>query len=289
MELRHLKYFIAVAEEKSFSKAARRLNIAQPPLSYQINMLEEELNLKLFDRTVRPIELTLAGKYFYEKSLETIKSIQNYCKEAYKISIGEAGNLKISFTGNGIFGTIPQLIKDFRQKYPLIKLDLMQMNTHEQINRLMDNYIQIGMICAIPNMEEIQTKVIRREKFVLVLSKKHYLSKNSFPINLSDLKQDKFILTKKEAGEYYYNVLEKIFLEANLKPDIVQEVYELYTALALVRTGLGVSIVPESLKSFKLDGIVFKEIANVNEELITAVAWKKDSNNSLIKLFVDMF
>lgn len=289
MELRHLKYFIAVAEEQSFSKAAKKLNIAQPPLSYQINILENELKLKLFNRNVRPIELTLAGKYFYQKSLELLTSLHNYCEETLKISTGESGSLKIAFSGNGIFYTIPFIVNKMQLKYPLIKLDLIPLNTHDQIKYLIENFIEIGIICALPTLNEIETKIICEENFLLVLPKSHKLAKINKPIDLHDLKQDKFILTKKDAGEHYYNIIEKIFLDASLKPIVIQEVYDLYTALALVKANLGVTIVPESFKKLSLNGIVFKKISNINEKLFTAIAWRKDSKNPLVKLIIDLF
>ncbi len=287
MELRHLKYFVTVAEEHSFSKAARRLNIAQPPLSYQINMLEQELNLKLFNRNTRPIELTMAGKYFYEQSLKILQSVQFSCEQTQKIANNEIGNLNISFTGNGMFLNLPKVINKFRQEYPLVRLNLLQMNTHDQLNRLSQNLLQIGMLCGIPSIPEIETHVICEEKFLVVLPQKHPLAKIRTGINLNELKKDSFILTQKLAGEYYYNIINNIFLNANFQPNIIQEVYELHTALALVKSGLGITIIPESIKNFRLNGIVFKSINNINEKLITSVAWRKDNKNPLVNLFVN--
>ncbi len=287
MELRHLKYFVTVAEEHSFSKAARRLNIAQPPLSYQINMLEQELNLKLFNRNTRPIELTMAGKYFYEQSLKILQSVQFSCEQTQKIANNEIGNLTISFSSNGIFYSLPKVVKKFRHEYPLVNLNLMQLNTSDQLDRIKQNFLQIGIVCGTPNLPEIQSAFLFEEKFLIVLPKNHPLAKINTSINLDDLQEDFFILTQKSAGEYYYNVVESIFINANFKPNVIQKVCELDTALSLVKSGLGITIVPESIKNFRFNGIVFKPINNTNEKLITSVIWNKNNKNSLVKLFVD--
>ena len=287
MELRHLRYFIAVAENSSFSKAAKQLHMAQPPLSYEISILEKELHTRLIDRSTRPIKLTESGKFFYKKAINILQEIENTCKDTHQIDNGIYGSITIGFTGSVIFDIIPKSVHLFNTIYPSIRLHLLQLSTAEQIERLQNNTIDIGFLCSVPNFTDLCSKIIIKEPFMLALPANHYLSTEIKPIDLRRLHNEHFITTYKSFGEYYYNTIERLFLINNLRPKIVQEVSNLLTIMAFIKSGLGISIVPKSIQNFDIKDIIFKEIKNT-KYLTTVAVWKKDTDNFLIYKFIKL-
>src|SRR5690625_3031361 len=204
MELRHIKYFLAVAEELNFSEAAKKLHITQPPLSRQIKELEKEVGAKLFHRTKHHVELTSAGKAFKKRAILIFDQIEQACVSARLSSTGTKGEFRIGFTG-AVQDLIPTL-REYRQRYPMVKLILNHMSTADQIAALNENRIDIALISSQINSELIQVAPLKKMNFVAAISEKHPLATKE-KIFLRDLTDETFIMTLKSVGVLYYETV----------------------------------------------------------------------------------
>ena len=287
MELRHLKYFIAVAEELHFSRAAKRLNMAQPPLSQQIQQLENELGVQLFFRTNRQVKLTDAGKIFLKNAYSIFKDIEKTCIVTRQTAKGKMGAIIVGFTGTATFDILPKLIQSYRTKYPAVMISVQQLNSAVQLELLLKNEINIGIICTNIRNPNLAFNIIRREPFVVALPQKHYLSIKDEPIEVQELSSELFIMTVRSDGETYYDLIIRICQNAGFSPNIIQEVHELHTALALVSAGIGIVLVPQSLQKIHIDGVIYRPLKN-SLFLETALAWRKDEHSLLVDNFLEM-
>jgi len=289
MELRHLRYFIAVAEKLSFSQAAISLNMAQPPLSQQIKKLEEELGILLFHRTKRQVVLTAAGKTFLEKAYQILIDCDQACDLAQKAARGELGHLVIGFNGASSFDILPRLISAYRNMYPHVELILKQLGTAEQVQELIGSKIQIGILCLPVENSELNFKVIQKETFIVALPKKHVLASRITPIEMHELAQEEFIMTTRKVGQGYYDRIINICHQAGFSPSIAQEVHELQTAVSLIAAGMGIALMPYSIQKFQTPGVVYKKLKNTISTISmmeTAITWRKDETSPSIQSFL---
>ncbi|MFC0271835.1 LysR family transcriptional regulator [Metabacillus herbersteinensis] len=287
MELRHLKYFIMVAEELHFGRAAKRLNISQPPLSQQIKQLEQELNITLFNRTNRSVELTVTGEVFLEKSRKILNYINNACEEAQGVDRGEIGELVLAFGGSAAFDLLPTIIQTCNKLLPNITLDLIQLTTSEQIKALEESRIHVGLLVSPIESSLIDTEMLRTESFVVCLPDYHPLAKRNGPINAIELANEKFIMPPMQAGKGYYDAINKIYEDAGFTPNVVQTAKEQHTMVSLVAAGIGIVIVPESTQFIKLEGIVYK-LFNKPYIKVNSIAWNKDNKHPVVKAFLKL-
>jgi DNA-binding transcriptional LysR family regulator len=286
VELRHLRYFIAVAEELSFSQAANRLNMAQPPLSQQIKKLEEELGVSLFYRTKRQVVLTDAGKIFLEQAYQIFADCDRACDMAQKTARGELGHLVIGFTGVASFDILPRLISFYRSMYPRVELILRQLGTAEQVQELLGKKIQVGILCLPVENSELNFEVIQKEPFVVALPKTHVLASRIAPIEVSELAQEEFIMTTRKVGQGYYDVIINICQQAGFSPNIAQKVHELQTTVSLIAAGMGIALMPYSIQKFQTPGVVYKRLKNTISMLETSIAWRKDETSPSVQSFL---
>jgi DNA-binding transcriptional LysR family regulator len=288
MELRHLRYFVAVAEELHFSRAADRLNIAQPPLSQQIHQLEKELGVQLFFRTKRKVELTAAGKVFLENAYKILTSIEKACKTAQQAYKGEIGKIAVGFTGTAIFDILPKLMQYYRMRCPFVDLTVHQLNTENQIQSLLKKEINIGILCAPVINTDLEFEVIHQDPFIVALPENHPLALETNSIEVQKLSSELFIMTPRKAGQIYYDIIINICHHAGFSPKIVQEVHELHTALSLVSAGMGITLVPYSIQDFHINGIVYRQLKDPISPLETALAWRKDERSSIVHNFLNL-
>lgn len=186
MELRHLRYFVAVAEELNFSRAAEKLHIAQPPLSQQIQDLEAELGVQLFERTKRRVQLTEAGKVFLEEVKKVFEQVNQAIKVAQKTSRGEVGKLAIAFNSSATYSVLPKLLYEFRQRCPDIELILQELTTNQQLEKLSQNQIDLGLLYLPVNKKELKVISLLKESLTIALSANHPLANRS-EIAIADL------------------------------------------------------------------------------------------------------
>lgn len=286
MELRHLRYFVAVAEELHFTRAADRLNMAQPPLSQQIHQLECELGVQLFFRTKRQVELTAAGKSFLKNVYKILNDIEKACDSAQRAQRGEIGKITMGFTGTATFDILPNLLQSYRTRFPLVDLTVLQLSTTDQIHSLLNREINVGILCAPIENPELQIEIIRQEPFIIAMSENHPLASKSGPIELQELSRELFIMTPRKAGQIYYDTVINVCHNAGFSPNITQEVHELQTIISLVAARMGVALVPCSTQSLQIKGIVYHQLKNSVSTLKTALAWRNDETSPFVHMFI---
>jgi DNA-binding transcriptional LysR family regulator len=288
MELRHLKYFVAVAEELNFSRAAERLKISQPPLSQQIHQLENELGVQLFFRTKRQVELTDAGKAFLESTYKILSNIEKACETARHSQKGEFGKIAIGFTGTATFDILPNLMQSYRTRYPFVDLTVCQINTTNQVQSLLKSEIDIGILCSPVTSPDLEFAVIRKEPFIVALPENHPLASKTDLLEVQELSSELFIMTPRKAGQIYYDMVIGVCYNAGFSPIITQEVHELHTALSLVSACMGIALVPCSIQNFRINGIVYRQLKNSTSTLKTALVWRKDETAPIVHNFLNL-
>ncbi|KMY42751.1 LysR family transcriptional regulator [Peribacillus loiseleuriae] len=286
MELRHLKYFIAVAEELHFGRAAQRLQMAQPPLSHQIKQLENELDVLLFSRTKQRVELTKAGEVFLKRAYEILNRVHLACEEAKSIDRGEAGQLVLAFTGSIAFELLPLLLRRFQEQYPNINIVLRQLSSTEQMEALHDSSIHVGLLILPIESGSFHVEMLREEPFIVALPKTHRLATETEPIDVSILANEQFIMTPRKAGESYYDAIISLCQHAGFSPKKTQDALELHTALSFVASGIGIALLPSSIQFVKNDDIVYLQLKKSYTTCKIGAAWNKKETSPVVHSFI---
>lgn len=251
MELRHLRYFIAVAEEKSFNKAAERLYISQPPLSRQIKQLEEEVGVVLIDREQRPLKLTEAGVFFYEHAIQIIKKSDNLSTMTMRKGTFD-GSISIGFVASILYGTLPRVIARFRKVYPNIQIKLHELNSWQQTQALTSGKIDVGFGRLLFDDASVRRILLREESLVVAVPMDHHImQKKHTTIGIADLIDENLLLYPKAPRPSFIDYILGLFEDRNIEPTSFSEVSELHVALGLVAAGVGITIVPQSLEHLR--------------------------------------
>ena len=252
IELRHLRYFIAVAEELHFGHAAARLNISQPPLSQQIQILEQQVGARLLARTNRSVSLTPAGRQFLADSRQILSQVDEAAARAMRLHQGETGELRIGFTSSAPFiKAVSDTLSSFRQRYPDVHIQTREINTREQISPLNEGLLDLGLMRNTPLPETLAWEVILREPLLAMIHKDHPLALRS-AVSLVELAQEPFVFFDPHVGTGLYDEILGLMRRYQLTPTITQEVGEAMTIIGLVAAGLGVSILPASFRRVQL-------------------------------------
>jgi DNA-binding transcriptional LysR family regulator len=270
MELRHLRYFLAVAEELHFGRAAERLAIAQPPLSQQIQALERELGVALFTRG--PVRLTPAGEAFQREARATLDHAERAAEAARAAARGELGTLRVGFVSSVAYGSLPQAVRLFRERNPRVALTLTERTTAAQLMGLHAGDLDVGffrMDYASLVEPDLLAEPIAREPYVLALPVGHRLAALE-RVPLAEAAPEPFISFPKGSSPSLHGQIERYCLRAGFTPRIVQETTLMQTIIALVAAGLGVALVPGSLRRLQLEGVVYRPLveADVHTELV---------------------
>jgi DNA-binding transcriptional LysR family regulator len=244
VELRHIRYFQAVAQTLNFTRAAERLNIAQPPLSRQIQQLEEHLGATLLERS-RPLQLTEAGRFFYEQSDTLLKQLKQLCENTRRIAQGQRQWLGIGFAPSTLYAVLPELIRELRRDADL-ELGLQEMTTLQQIEALKSGRIDIGFGRIHFDDPAIHQQVLREDPLVAVLPVGHHLIGQ--PITLERLSKERFVLYPANPRPSYADHVLALFANHGMGIQVSQWANELQTALGLVAAGLGITLVPASVQ-----------------------------------------
>lgn len=263
MELRHLRYFVAVAEERNFTRASARLHIAQPPLSRQIQQLEDILEVPLFVRGSRPLELTEAGRFFYghaqqllAQSAEIVSMTRRIGKISHKFTMG--------FVGSTLFGLLPEVVRRFRATHLDTEISLLEMTTMEQIQALKDGVIDVGIGRIRYEDANIRRIVLREEALIAALPMGHPLASADRGLVLRELVNDTLIVFPKAPRPSYADAVLASFHDRGLIPSKVYEARELQVGLGLVAAGMGVSVLPKSVLGLKRSDVVYKVLDEPN-------------------------
>jgi DNA-binding transcriptional LysR family regulator len=279
MELRHLRYFVAVAEECHFGRAAARLHIAQPPLSQQIRQLEDELGVTLLNRSTRKVELTPAGQVYLERARTVLAAVSAAGVEAGRVAAGEIGRLTIGFTGSATYELLPTLTRVLRADFPGIELDLKgEMLTPDQVSALQDRTLDIGFLRPPVHARDLVVRLLRREPLIAVLPETHPLAASD-TVRLAKLRDEPFITYPSHNRSVVYDAVLEACQRVGFSPAKVQEVAETSTLVAFVAAGLGVALVPASVQHLKITGATFRPLAGTTQEVALAVATRADDSS----------
>jgi len=286
MELRHLTYFIAVAEELHFGRAAQRLHISQPPLSQQIRRLEEEIGVRLLNRTKRRVEITPAGEAFLAEARQIIAAAEEAVRRAVRADKGEIGSLAVGFIGSANYSVLPPVIREFRRRFPDVEISLTEMNTSNQIEALRAGRIQAGFLRPPPGIEAagLATAPVFREPLVVAMSQNHPLQGElTLPLRL--LAKESFIMIPRRRGPGYFDYLIALCQQEGFSPYIVLEASQFHTIIGLVAAELGIAVVPASMQRSRFAGVVFRTVAG-GAETVLHMVWMNNSNSPVLDNFL---
>lgn len=279
MELRRIHYFIAVAEECHFGRAATQLRMAQPPLSQQIKQLEAEMGVTLFTRSTRKVELTAAGERFLGRVRQIVASIDDAVGEAVRVADGTLGTLSIGFTGSATYDLLPSLARVLRAELPGIELDLKgEMLTPDQVTALLDGALDIAFLRPPVRSADIDVRVLRREPLIAVLPEAHPLAARA-KVKLADLRDEPFITYPSHHRSVVYEAVIDACQRSGFAPARVHEVGETSTLVSFVAAGLGVALVPASVQHLKITGANYLPLAGNTEEVELALATRADESS----------
>lgn len=253
MDLRQLRYFVAVAQERNFTRAAQILHIAQPPLSRQIQLLEEELGVALIIRKSRPIRLTDAGRLFYEQSLQVLGRVEQMQTATRRVGLNQNSVLSIGFVASTLYGELPSLVRKLRQHAPELDIQLLEMVSVQQIPALKEGRIDIGFGRLRHSDPNVIGTVLREERLMAAVPLATPLARSASPLQVSALDAQKVIVYPKEPRPSYADQVLSLLHSHNVRPLEVHEVREIQTALGLVAAEAGVCIIPASARQMRSD------------------------------------
>lgn len=280
LELRHLRYFSAVARELSFSRAAEQLHIAQPPLSRQIRSLEDELGAVLIDRSARPLRLTPAGRFFQIQAQQILDRMDEVQRATTRIAGGGRTWYGLGFVPSTLYGALPEVIRRFRKAQPAVELSLFEMTTIEQIEALKAGRIDIGFGRLRIEDDGISGELVRNEPVLAALPEKHRLLEHK-NLTLTKLAAEPLILYPAKPRPSYADQVLEIFHSRGLKPAIALEANEVQTAIGLVVAGLGYTLVPGSVKALDRAGVVYVALSDADVTTPIIMNRRRDDDSEL--------
>ncbi|QNM95019.1 LysR family transcriptional regulator [Chitinimonas koreensis] len=274
MELRHLRYFVAVAEELHFTRAAERLHIGQPPLSQQIRALEDEIGAELFVRSKRRVALTEAGRAFLERARRILAEAAAAAEQARRIAGGEAGELRVGFTSSLPFTSLlPGVLHDFREAWPEVRLDLRELFTADQLDALLAGELDVGFVrfTGREPPEGIVLREIHRDPLRVVLHAGHRLAGEA-GLHMAQLREEGFVTYPRQLGTGLPALVRRLCAGAGFAPRVVQEAGEATTQIGLVAAGVGIAVLPSPLECVQMAGVRYLPLLDDGAHLSLAVA-----------------
>lgn len=290
MELRHLRYFVAVAEEEHITRAAVKLGMQQPPLTHQIQLLEKELGVQLFYRQSRRIQLSPAGKLFLADARAILNNVEQSVLRVQRFEMGEEGSIRLGFTSSAYMHKItPNLVRTFREKFPLIAIEINEGSSHDLITAIEQEVIDIAFSrSSVSNYLGIHSVPLLNEDLILALPKNHPLC-NALDdtLSLSDLANEDFVFYQQITGSGIKETLIEACTNVGFSPKTVRVVYRILGALHVVASGFGIAIVPKSLQTFQNDSIVYKTFhpASVLKVPLSLV-YRENTSKLMVKKFL---
>ncbi|WP_194208478.1 LysR family transcriptional regulator [Superficieibacter sp. 1612_C1] len=285
-ELSQLRFFMAVATELNFSRAAKRLNMTQPPLSRQIQLLEHQLGVELFERSTRSVVMTAAGRRFFIEAQDLLQRAHTATFNARRVAQGEMGSITLSFVSSAVYEFLPKVIAEGRRCFPQIEIALKEMSTGEQFEALRLRQSDLGIVRAEGAPGGIKTEGFVREPFVLAVPGTHSLASLG-QLTLAHLDKQPFIMYSPSAWLPFYELLAGMFRLSNIQPKYVQHIGSTVTILSLVNSGMGVALIPKSASAIRFDDIVFRDIelpAGIESQLY--LAWHEENDNPAFKVIL---
>jgi DNA-binding transcriptional LysR family regulator len=294
MELRHLRYFLAVAEELHFHRAATRLHISQPPLSQQIRALERELDVQLLRRKPRGVELTEAGRALLADARAILAHIDHAFATTRRTARGEQGRIAVGFTSSAPFHPfVPRVIRAFRESFPLITLTLEESGTTELIEDLRHERVDAAFIrTPVTDPLGLTVNPLLEEAMLVALPSAHSLASGDAAdgkaLTLAALAAETFIVYRRRSGPGLYDAIFAACHAAGFSPLVGQEAPRIVSTLNLVAAGLGIAIVPASLRRMQMDGVVYRSLTGTQPRAPLLLATRRGDTSAVVRHFLDL-
>lgn len=285
MELRQLAYFEVIAEESHFGRASRRLSVAQPALTRQIQQLERELGVQLFDRSHRRIRLTDAGQAFLVETRELLAKAEQAKEAARRAAHGETGRLTVAFVGSATYSPLPLILRSFRERFPKVHLLLDEMDSSAQCAALLDRRVDVGFLRTPLADPELISETLLREPIVVALPQGHALSRQA-TVPLVALAAEPFVLFHRGQQPGYAEVVLAVCAAAGFQPRLAQEAIEVQTAIGLVGAGFGVCLVPEAVHGLRRPGVVYRPLENPPPMTELVAIYRRDNRAPAVREFL---
>lgn len=287
-ELSHLRCFVAVAEELHFGRAAARLNLTQPPLSRQIQLLEHALDVRLLERTSRSVSLTRAGHGFLPEARRLLRLAEGAALAARRTASGDEGSITLGFTAASGYDFLPRLIKAFRSAAPGIDLVLKEMVSTDQFESLAAGLIDVGLVRPTFNRREVTSLCVVREPLLLAAPEGHPLAAVA-EVQLADLDRQPMVTYSPYEARYFYDLLATLFASAAITPRYVQHISQVHSIMGLVKAGIGLALVPRAARNLGFEGVVLRPLALDASPVVELHAiWRPTNTNPAIATLRDM-
>ena len=287
-DLNQLRCFVAVAEELHFGRAATRLNMTQPPLSRQIQVLEHIIDAQLLERTSRSVRLTPAGRSFLPEAKRILKLAETASQVARRIALGKTGSLKIGYTAAAAYGYLPELIGACRQRLPDVDFSLKEMVSGEQLEALATGQIDVGLLRPPVGRPEFATRRVLAEPLLAAIPKKHPLASRE-QLSIKDFDGQPFVMYSPHESRYFHDLLVALFTQSDVLPRYVQHLGQIHSILAMVRAGLGVSIVPAAAANLKIADVRLRPLKlRTPAPVELFMVWRRDHENPLLPSLIEI-
>lgn len=284
-ELSQLRCFVAVGEELHFGRAAERLNMTQPPLSRQIRLLEHQVGTPLLERTNRVVRFTAAGRAFFPEAARILRLADEAASAARRIAKGESGSIAIGFTAAFGYGLLPEMVRRLHQRAPNISLKLKEMVTSEQLEALDAGQLDVGLMRPHPPHGALETVVIGREALMLAIPEREAKSWPREP-TLASLHRKPYIMYSPYEANYFHQLVRSCLEREGVEPDIVDYVPQIHTMLALVDSGIGVALTPETASRLHFEGVIVRRVTMKPLRPVEMVfSCRKDNDNPILGIF----
>ncbi len=287
VELRHYAYFLAVAEELHFRKAAEKLYISQPGLSRQIKQMEELLEAQLFVRDKKKVALTPAGHYLKGQVETLFHQIKEAKRQLQLIGEGDKGEIRIGFLGSAMQNVIPELLLKLRDRFPQIKTSLEERSNLDQVEAVLRDDLDMGFVRLSRVPAELQMQTVYEDTFSLVLPESYPMLTREYK-GMQQFANDNFILFSKQYSPFYYETIMSICTDAGFVPKVSHKSVHAHTIFKLVENGMGIAIVPTALQAGFQMRVKFVELRSLKQRALLSVVWKKDNANPVLKNCMDL-
>jgi len=291
IELRQLRYFVAVAEEMHFGRAALRLHMTQPPLSQTIQLLEASLGTALFYRTQRSVSLTPAGLALLPEARRILLQAEGLSDIAHRAASGESGRLSLAFVSTADYSVLPPFLREFRERYPQVQIDLREATSDVQLDELLQGRIDVGLLIPpLPDKAkaELEYASVLSEPLILAVPKGLKALRGKTTVSLKTLTDMPLIIFPRRIAPAFHDAILACFHDAGLTPRIGQEAIQMQTIVGLVSAGMGIALVPQSVSNLNRPGVEYKSLTGKTPLVETGLAWRRDNTSPVLRAFLDL-
>ena len=286
MDLRQIRYFLALATELNYTRAASQLNISQPPLTRHIQQLEHSIGVMLFDRSTRGVALTQAGKIFLEEARKIVALADHAVNKTKLAHQGQIGRLDIGIFGSSTISVIPTLLTELRKTHPNIIISLQNTTKTQQIEGVREKHLDIGFNRIYPTVPDLAVETVMLENLYVALHKEHPFANNQ-TIEVKDLVDQPFILFPNNVRPSFADNVIMLCSNAGFAPNVVHDVEDIFTAIALISAGLGIAIVPESAISLRLSNVRYHLLDAKEAKVDLSCVYRTDNKSPALLAFLD--